>query len=273
MKTDRILEELESTHLPGSGEQIASDSRLFGFGCRRSAWELRTCLKPYENIGAKNLILSPWSLSLANQFISAFIALTVLMLFSPVMLVIAILIRMDSPGPVFFRQNRTGYLGRRFKVYKFRTMYADAESKKLQLMHLNHHAKDSIDFKIKNDPRVSRIGKYLRKYSLDEIPNLFNVVSGDMRIVGPRPTSFAATHYKEEHLVRLSVFPGVTGLWQVSGRSDLDFDQRVQLDVEYIKKQSLLQDLMIVFKTPIAVLKSTGAYVAIFCLFMSRFSV
>lgn len=201
----------------------------------------------------------PWTLSVSKRISSTLIALSILLVLSPLMVVIALLIKLTSPGPVFFVQQRTGYRGRRFGMYKFRTMVVNAEALKDSLRHLNKHGPDSVDFKIDRDPRITRIGHFLRRSSLDELPNLINVVLGQMRIVGPRPTSFHAQTYKDHHLGRLSTYPGITGLWQVSGRSDVDFDGRVTLDMRYIIDQSPWLDLKILLKTPYKVLNGHGA--------------
>lgn len=179
----------------------------------------------------------PWNLSRTKRWVDAAGALILLLLLAPVLLAIALLIKWHSPGPVFFVQQRTGYRGRRFGMIKFRTMVANAEALKESLRHLNKHGANSVDFKIDNDPRVTPIGRWLRQTSLDELPNLINVVLGDMRLVGPRPTSFNASRYHRHHLGRLSTYPGMTGLWQISGRSDVDFDDRVTLDMQYIRQQ------------------------------------
>lgn len=201
-----------------------------------------------------------WNNSPTKRYLGAAIALLILLVISPLMLGIAIAVKFTSPGPILFTQVRTGYKGRRFRMYKFRTMVADAEARKATLAHANHHAAKSPDFKVKNDPRITCIGGFLRKYSLDELPQLFNVVRGDMRLVGPRPTSFDITKYDETHLKRLASPPGLTGLWQISGRSNIDFDQRAEMDAEYFRNQSLFQDLKILAKTPFAILKGDGAY-------------
>ncbi|MFK8331089.1 sugar transferase [Pseudomonas sp. BJa5] len=201
----------------------------------------------------------PWTLSRTNRVLACIGALCILALISPLLLVLAVLVKFSSPGPVFFVQKRTGYRGRAFGMYKFRTMVANAEALKDSVRHLNKHGADSIDFKIDKDPRVTPIGHWLRRSSLDELPNLFNVVLGDMRLVGPRPTSFNAYRYKDNHLARLSIYPGMTGLWQISGRSNIDFDQRVELDLSYINEQSLMLDLKILFKTPFKVFSGHGA--------------
>ncbi|MGE7962102.1 sugar transferase [Pseudomonas sp. NPDC089918] len=201
----------------------------------------------------------PWTLSRTNRVVASLGALVILLLLSPVLLGLALVIKFSSPGPVMFVQKRTGYRGRLFGMYKFRTMVTNAEELKESLRHLNKHGADAIDFKIDNDPRITPIGSFLRRSSLDELPNLINVVSGDMRLVGPRPTSFNAYRYKDSHLARLSIYPGMTGLWQISGRSNIDFDQRVELDLSYIAEQSLLLDLKILLKTPFKVFSGHGA--------------
>lgn len=201
----------------------------------------------------------PWTLSRTNRVVACLGALVILLLISPVLLGLALMIKFSSPGPVMFVQKRTGYRGRLFGMYKFRTMVANAEELKESLRHLNKHGADAIDFKIDDDPRITPIGSFLRRSSLDELPNLINVVSGDMRLVGPRPTSFNAYRYKDNHLARLSIYPGMTGLWQISGRSNIDFDQRVELDLSYIAEQSLLLDLKILLKTPFKVFSGHGA--------------
>lgn len=176
----------------------------------------------------------------------------------PVLLVCALLIWLDDPGPVFFKQLRTGKGGGRFPMYKFRTMVTNAEELKIQYAHLNELTWP--DFKMTNDPRVTRVGKILRKTSLDELPQIINVLKGDMSLVGPRPTSFDVSTYSLPHTERLEVLPGITGLWQISGRSDIDFDQRLLLDIEYIERRSLWFDLQILFGTVAAVFKQEGAY-------------
>ncbi|CBL46100.1 Predicted sugar transferase [gamma proteobacterium HdN1] len=203
---------------------------------------------------------SNWNNSAAKRWLGASIALLILLILSPLLVGIAAAVKLTSPGPILFAQLRTGYRGRRFRMYKFRTMVADAEARKASLANINQHAGSSPDFKVKNDPRITRIGGFLRKYSLDELPQLFNVVLGDMRLVGPRPTSFDISRYQDHHLKRLTSPPGLTGIWQISGRSNIDFDQRAELDAEYFRNQSLFQDLTILAKTPFAILKGDGAY-------------
>ncbi len=174
----------------------------------------------------------------------------------PLLLATALLIRLDSPGPVVFTQLRTGRHGRRFKMYKFRTMVDNAEELKASLAHLN--ILPPPDFKIPDDPRITRIGKILRKTSLDELPQLYNVLRGEMSIVGPRPTSFSMDTYRLWHTERLEVTPGLTGLWQVTARGESTFDERLRLDIEYIDRRSALLDLQIIFLTIWAVFRRSG---------------
>lgn len=174
----------------------------------------------------------------------------------PVLAVLALAIRLDSPGPAVFTQDRTGRDGRRFKLYKFRTMVVDAEARKEELAHLNILAWP--DFKIPDDPRITRVGGFMRKTSLDELPQLWNIFRGQMSFVGPRPTSFGAETYDLWHTARLEVKPGLTGLWQVQARNDVDFDERLRLDIEYIKARSMGTDLRILASTAGSVLRSEG---------------
>ncbi|MEH2068459.1 MAG: sugar transferase [Nostoc sp.] len=189
-----------------------------------------------------------------------FAALFVMLTF-PIYVVIAIAIKLDSPGTVFYKQTRIGLHGKQFKVWKFRTMRSDADKLQKELEALNE-TKDGIIFKIKDDPRITHVGKFLRRYSLDELPQLFNVIFGEMSIVGPRPLPTRdVDKFSEHHFIRHEVLPGVTGLWQVSGRSDiLDFEQVIALDMNYIENWSLSLDFEILLKTIMVVLKKEGAY-------------
>ena len=185
-------------------------------------------------------------------------ALLVLML-SPVLLGLALWIRLGSPGPVLFRQVRVGRDGGQFPIYKFRSMYVDAEQRLAEIKHLNEH--DGVLFKIKNDPRVTPVGRWLRRLSLDELPQLFNVVKGDMSLVGPRPPlPEEVAVYPDDVRRRLAVKPGMTGLWQVSGRSDLSWEEAVRLDLRYVENWSLTLDFVILMRTVTAVARSSGAY-------------
>ena len=178
----------------------------------------------------------------------------------PVLVVLALLVRLDSQGAPLFRQTRVGKQGREFTVYKLRTMRADAESL-LESLREQNEAADGLLFKIREDPRVTRVGKYLRKWSLDELPQLWNVVRGDMALVGPRPPlPGEVALYGAEVARRLLVRPGITGLWQVSGRSNLSWDDSVRLDLYYVENWSLALDAMIVWKTVFAIFRKDGAY-------------
>jgi lipopolysaccharide/colanic/teichoic acid biosynthesis glycosyltransferase len=174
----------------------------------------------------------------------------------PVLVACGVAIRMESPGPVLFRQQRTGRDGRRFGMFKFRTMVANAEELKSSLAHLN--ILPPPDFKIPDDPRITRIGRFLRRTSLDELPQLLNVLRGEMSLVGPRPTSFAAHTYQIWQGKRLEVPPGITGLWQIRGRNTTTFDERLRMDIEYIARRSLRLDLTILLITVAAVVRRSG---------------
>ena len=173
------------------------------------------------------------------------------------MLLLALIIRLDSPGSILIAQERTGRDGRRFRMYKFRTMVRNAEELKAGLAHLN--VLPPPDFKIPKDPRITRVGMILRQTSLDELPQLFNVLRGDMSLVGPRPTSFEPTTYSLWHTRRLEVTPGITGLWQLKGRNLTTFDERLRLDIEYIEHRSFWLDLKILLRTVPAVFRRSGA--------------
>jgi len=176
----------------------------------------------------------------------------------PLIAVVYLVIVVTSPGaPAIFIQKRTGRNGKRFNLYKFRTMVPNAEELKQKYAYLNEL--QWPDFKIANDPRVTAIGRFLRKTSLDELPQLFNILKGEMSLVGPRPTSFGADTYQLWHTERLDVTPGLTGLWQIVGRASLEFDDRLRLDIAYIEKQCLLLDIIILYKTVMAVFTQRGA--------------
>ncbi len=176
----------------------------------------------------------------------------------PILLLCIIMMKLDSKGPIFYMQQRTGKGGRRFKMLKLRTMVVNAEELKQQLQHLNQLSYP--DFKVADDPRITRTGNFFRKTSLDELPQLVNVLKGDMSLVGPRPTSFCSSTYNLWHTARLKVTPGITGLWQISGRSDIDFDERARLDIAYIRDRSIGMDFSILLRTVGCVISSDGAY-------------
>ena len=176
----------------------------------------------------------------------------------PLFVLCALAIFIDSPaGPLVIAQTRTGRDGRSFRMLKFRTMVPNAEALKPALAHLNELRWP--DFKITNDPRITRVGRFLRQTSLDELPQIINVLRGEMSLVGPRPTSFAASTYSFWHTYRLEVTPGITGLWQVKGRNKMDFDERLRLDIEYIRNRSFALDLRILLWTVPAVFRRSGA--------------
>ena len=187
------------------------------------------------------------------------VSLLMICFLSPLMILTAVLVRLDSPGPIFFGQTRVGKFGKTFTCFKFRSMYIDAEERKKELMAQNEA--DGPVFKMKNDPRITRVGKYIRKLSIDELPQLWNVLKGEMSLVGPRPPVPAeVAEYEFDQMRRLHAVPGITGLQQVSGRSNLDFQRWVELDLQYIASQSFWKDIKILFKTIPAVLFSRGAY-------------
>lgn len=187
-------------------------------------------------------------------------AVFALLLLAPLLLLVALAIKIDSPGPVFFRQRRVGLNGRTFEMYKFRSMALDAEARKGELMPENE-VKDGPIFKMKHDPRVTRVGRFIRRTSLDEFPQFVNVILGQMSLVGPRPpVPEEVALYTPEQWQRLSVMPGATGLWQVSGRSELSsFRAMLNLDLQYIRDWSLRADLWILLRTVRVVLRMEGA--------------
>lgn len=187
------------------------------------------------------------------------VAIIAIVLTAPIMLITAILIKLESPGPVIFKQVRVGKDGEHFYCYKFRSMYIDAEQRLRELQAKNEA--DGPVFKIKRDPRVTRVGRVIRKLSIDELPQLFNVLKGEMSLVGPRPAlPSEVAKYTYEQIGRLHAIPGITGLQQVSGRSDLDFKRWVELDLQYIAEQSIWKDIEILLRTIPAVLLGRGAY-------------
>ncbi|MCK4410370.1 MAG: sugar transferase [Candidatus Eisenbacteria sp.] len=182
-----------------------------------------------------------------------------LVLLSPLFLVLAILVKLDSRGPVFFKQMRVGKDGREFEFYKFRSMVQDAEQQKKELMHLNEL--EGPVFKISDDPRITPFGSFLRRTSLDELPQLFNVLRGDMSLVGPRPPLPAeVANYENWQRQKLAVLPGLTCLWQISGRNHIGFTEWMRLDIEYIRRQSFAVDVKILARTLPAVLLRKGAF-------------
>jgi exopolysaccharide biosynthesis polyprenyl glycosylphosphotransferase len=195
---------------------------------------------------------------LLKRFVDMMLSTLILIAISPVLLAIAIAVKLDSHGPVFYHSERIGKKGRVFRCIKFRTMVNDAEERRADVMHLNE--REGVLFKIANDPRITKLGRFLRKYSLDELPQFFNVLRGDMSIVGPRPPLASEVQaYQLSHLRRLDVTPGITGLWQVQARQDPSFDSYISLDVSYIENWSVWLDIKIILRTVGIVLAGTGS--------------
>jgi len=213
---------------------------------------------PLLSIGAP--MLTSASIA-AKRVLDAVGSAALILLFSPLMIAIAIAIKLESRGPVFFRQPRAGRGNSSFQMIKFRSMYLDAEQRKEDMAELNE-ASDGVMFKIRRDPRVTRVGRFIRRFSLDELPQLFNVLRGEMSLVGPRPLIFPETAALEEdwHLRRLELRPGLTGPWQVYGRSQSPFQEMIRFDYQYVAGWSLARDIEILLATLPAVLSGRGAY-------------
>ncbi len=264
-RVDDVLIALPSTQ----HQQILRSVRLCaraGAGCKLipDLYELSLAqidmdtLEGIPLIGIKRAIIGPWQHHL-KRATDILIAGLVLLLCAPIWLLAALAIKLDSPGPILFKQERLGYRGRPFLLYKFRSMRHHADRERSLLYRLNEA--DGPLFKIKADPRRTRVGKFIRKTSIDELPQLLNVLRGEMSLVGPRPPlPSEVAQYKAWEKGRLEVPPGITGLWQVRGRSELDFEEMVLMDLYYIENWSLRLDLQILLKTIPAVLFSRGAY-------------
>ena len=192
-----------------------------------------------------------------------FVALGIILL-TPLWIIVAAMVHLNDGGPVFFTQERVGLNGKTFTMFKFRTMRVDAEALKASLQEANEadaSAGNSIMFKIANDPRITRVGAFLRKTSIDELPQLFNVLRGDMSLVGPRPPlPSEVAQYEPRVMGKFAVRPGITGLWQISGRSNLSWDETVHLDLSYAQHRSLTLDAWIILQTIPALLRHEGAY-------------
>ncbi|WP_394200880.1 exopolysaccharide biosynthesis polyprenyl glycosylphosphotransferase [Shewanella waksmanii] len=198
--------------------------------------------------------------STAKRAVDITVATIALLLLSPLLLIVIALIRIESPGAVFFHQQRAGKHNLPFKMWKFRSMYVDAQAR-LEKLQQQNEMQGGVTFKMKKDPRITRIGRFIRKASIDELPQLWNVLKGDMSLVGPRPALLTEVEqYSQHERCRLNVKPGITCIWQVSGRSDIPFDKQVQLDIDYIYQQSLAADINLLLKTIPAVLTARGAY-------------
>jgi len=231
-----------STHLADVAEGRTKVERLGTLGVLH--------LSPAHRDGPQGWLKSAWE---------RVAALGLVLLLAPLLLAVAVLVRMDSTGPSLYRQTRVGRDGQPFTMVKFRTMHADADARLEQLRDLDEA--DGLLFKMHTDPRVTRVGRVLRRYSLDELPQLFNVIRGQMALVGPRPALPAeVAAYDDDPRHRLVVKPGITGLWQVSGRSDLSWAESVRLDLDYVDNWSIRRDLLILARTVGAVLSHRGAY-------------
>lgn len=202
--------------------------------------------------------LANWQIA-AKRLVDILISSLGFLILMPLGVVIAILVKLDSEGPVLYKQARIGKGGKQFTMYKFRSMFKSADKMLANLDHLNE-AEGPV-FKIRKDPRVTRIGGLLRKSSLDELPQIINVIKGNMSLVGPRPPlPNEVAKYNDYQYMRLSIKPGITCIWQIQGRSNISFDQWVELDLEYIRNQSLWLDFKILLKTIPAVIKGNGAW-------------
>ena len=259
---------------------VLSCPELDGVALRRLAWRLerdevdlvvasalidvagaRTTIRPFDGLPMLH-VEHPrlhGGVRIVKELFDRFGSLTLLLVFAPLLVGVALWVRCTSRGPVLFRQVRVGRDGREFRIFKFRSMYVDAEARLSELKHLNEH--DGVLFKIRDDPRVTPVGRWLRRLSLDELPQLLNVLTGRMSLVGPRPPLPAeAAAYADDVRRRLAVKPGMTGLWQVSGRSDLPWEEAVRLDLRYVENWSMSLDLVILLRTMTAVVRSSGAY-------------
>ena len=237
----QLMDELYQRYGGDSG--LATLSNRVRFWRKKYAWSIVVS-------GAKML----------KRIIDIGVAGLMLIALSPLFLVVAVAIKLTDGGPVLFWQSRVGKWGREFPFPKFRSMVVDAEELKESILDQSHH-EDSVTFKMKKDPRVTWIGRIIRKVSIDELPQLWNVLKGDMSLVGPRPPVPKEVElYTLSDRRRLDIIPGITCIWQVSGRGDIPFDEQVQLDVQYIESQSFWMDIKILLKTIPAVLTGKGAY-------------
>ena len=214
----------------------------------------------WQKLDPEKRIFTGKSYSYLKRLLDLSLCFITIPIIFPLLGVIALAIKLESPnGAVFFKQKRTGINGFVFGMFKFRTMVPNAEELKKEFAHLN--LLQWPDFKIENDPRITRVGNILRKTSLDELPQILNIFRGEMSFVGPRPTSFLANTYDLWQTERLDILPGLTGLWQITGRGSMEFDERVRLDIAYIRRRGLWFDLQIIFRTVlVALIQRKGAY-------------
>lgn len=197
--------------------------------------------------------------NISKRIIDILLSLMGLIILSPIFIIVAIMIKIESNGPIIFSQYRVGYKGKKFKMYKFRSMVADAEEKKKNLISENEVTGPM--FKMKNDPRITKVGRVIRKTSIDELPQLFNVIKGDMSLVGPRPSlPSEVEQFPEWAYRRLDVKPGLTCFWQVSGRNNIEFDEWMRLDIKYVEERSFWIDMKLIFKTVFVLFGDNNAY-------------
>lgn len=223
--------------------------------------EASAVISPRQNVanGSRRMTGKVWY-ELLKRCIDRVGAGVGMLLLSPFFALVALLIKLESPGPVLFSQTRIGLGGQPFRCWKLRSMYIDAEQRKQELLEQNE-MEGGTTFKMKQDPRVTRVGRFIRKASIDELPQLWNVFIGDMSLVGPRPpVPREVAQYTARERLRLFVKPGITCIWQVSGRSDIPFPEQVLLDIEYMQKRSLWTDIKLLLRTLPAVLLARGAY-------------
>ena len=212
-----------------------------------------------EGVRPENMVFKGRSYLFVKRMMDLLLVVASMPIWLPLLGICILLIQIESPGAsAVFTQLRTGKGGRRFKLFKLRTMVPNAEELKKELAHLNEL--EWPDFKIKNDPRITKIGRFLRKTSLDELPQLINVLKNDMSLVGPRPTSFGPDTYKLWQTERLDVIPGITGLWQIYGRARTEFTERLKMDIAYIERRCIWLDIQILIRTLTAVFQQRGAH-------------
>jgi lipopolysaccharide/colanic/teichoic acid biosynthesis glycosyltransferase len=209
-------------------------------------------------IQSRSVVLIRRDYEIAKRIVDVTICALILPFVLVVLAFCALAVWLEDPGKVVFTQNRTGHGGKRFKVYKLRTMVKNAESLKEKYRHLNELSWP--DFKISKDPRVTRVGRFLRRTSLDELPQIFNVLLGNMSLVGPRPSTFEASHCDLWQTERLEVLPGITGLAQISGRNSIDTNEKIKFDIQYLQNRSIGLDLWILIQTARVIVKQEGAY-------------
>lgn len=218
---------------------------------------------PFDDMHFEGLPTSSFSYRFVKRSFDIAVSGALLLILSPLFLLIMLAVRVSSPGPVFYRERRVGRFGKHFTIYKFRSMFTRAYLRKVLNYRANEHAHMQLRMEKKRarDPRITRVGALLRRLSLDELPQLINILKGDMSLVGPRPVIDAElSHYGDHALFYNMMYPGLSGLWQVSGRSDVSYPARISMDVAYCQKWSLVLDMVILARTLPAVFQGTGAY-------------